>query len=242
MISFFRKIRQKLLSQKRITRYLIYALGEILLVVIGILIALSINNWNEDRKNKIKERELLNELTKDLREDLVMLEFQLSQSDSILKYLNVLKNPPPPGKAFDDALASADKGTLANYRYSAMRSIESIGIDIIQSKDLLESINNYYRWWDFGNEIYRIDFDEFWKSEWLPFFRKYTDRGVSGGNFSRTFSPKDYEGMINDPDYQNILMGKIYIFQDFKLRFESTRMRGENLIEEINEYLSTEMH
>ncbi|MEN2282966.1 DUF6090 family protein [Algoriphagus sp. SE2] len=53
MISLFRKIRQKLLSQNRVTRYLIYALGEILLVVIGILIALTINNWNTNRPERI---------------------------------------------------------------------------------------------------------------------------------------------------------------------------------------------
>ncbi|WP_026952516.1 hypothetical protein [Algoriphagus mannitolivorans] len=47
MISFFRKIRQKLLQQNRVTRYLAYAIGEIFLVVLGILIALQVNNWNE---------------------------------------------------------------------------------------------------------------------------------------------------------------------------------------------------
>ena len=52
MIKFFRKIRQKLLEQNRVSKYLIYALGEIILVVIGILIALQINNWNENRQNK----------------------------------------------------------------------------------------------------------------------------------------------------------------------------------------------
>jgi len=51
MLSFFRKIRQKLLSQNRVTQYLAYAIGEIILVVIGILIALQVNNWNENRKN-----------------------------------------------------------------------------------------------------------------------------------------------------------------------------------------------
>ena len=50
MTSLFRKIRQNLLTQNRVTRYLAYALGEILLVVIGILFALSINTWNENRK------------------------------------------------------------------------------------------------------------------------------------------------------------------------------------------------
>jgi len=53
MIKFFRKIRQNLLSEGKTGKYLKYAIGEIVLVVIGILIALSINNWNENRKSKI---------------------------------------------------------------------------------------------------------------------------------------------------------------------------------------------
>ena len=52
MIKFFRKIRQKLLSENKFSRYLIYAIGEIVLVVFGILIALQINNWNEKQKQK----------------------------------------------------------------------------------------------------------------------------------------------------------------------------------------------
>ena len=52
MIRFFRTIRQRLLAQNRFTKYLVYATGEIVLVVIGILIALQINNWNEERKRK----------------------------------------------------------------------------------------------------------------------------------------------------------------------------------------------
>ncbi|TFV93630.1 hypothetical protein E4S40_15415 [Algoriphagus kandeliae] len=66
MISFFRKIRQKLLQHlpagkagNRITRYLAYAIGEIFLVVIGILIALQVNNWNENNKTRSKEQILV---------------------------------------------------------------------------------------------------------------------------------------------------------------------------------------
>lgn len=53
MIQFFRRIRQQLLSENKLSKYLLYAMGEIILVVIGILIALSINNWNE--ANKLQE-------------------------------------------------------------------------------------------------------------------------------------------------------------------------------------------
>jgi hypothetical protein len=55
MIKFFRKIRQNLLMENKTGKYFKYAIGEIVLVVIGILIALSINNWNENRKNRIAE-------------------------------------------------------------------------------------------------------------------------------------------------------------------------------------------
>ncbi|MET1258293.1 DUF6090 family protein [Flagellimonas sp. DF-77] len=72
MIQFFRKIRRSLLSENKVSKYLLYAIGEIILVVIGILIALQINNWNEDRKTRKEERTLLislqNEMAYNIKE------------------------------------------------------------------------------------------------------------------------------------------------------------------------------
>ncbi|MBO0329567.1 DUF6090 family protein [[Muricauda] lutisoli] len=62
MIRFFRKIRQRLLTENKFTKYVLYAIGEIFLVVIGILLALQINNWNDRRKEKQKETFILNDL------------------------------------------------------------------------------------------------------------------------------------------------------------------------------------
>ena len=66
MIKFFRKIRQKLIVENRFNKYLLYAFGEIILVVIGILIALQINNWNEGRKERSREVNYLKNLKSDL--------------------------------------------------------------------------------------------------------------------------------------------------------------------------------
>ena len=78
MIKFFRKIRYDLMEKNKTGKYLKYAIGEIVLVVIGILIALSINNWNEKRKdNKISEEYLVG-ITNDIKKD-------LEQIDNILK-------------------------------------------------------------------------------------------------------------------------------------------------------------
>ncbi len=67
MIKFFRKIRQRLLTENKFSRYLIYAIGEIVLVVIGILIALQINNWNEDYKLEKQEVLKLKEISNSLK-------------------------------------------------------------------------------------------------------------------------------------------------------------------------------
>lgn len=88
MIKFFRKIRQKLLSENRFSKYLIYALGEILLVVIGILIALSINNWNEDRKNNLREIRLVKNVVEDLRLDLAHFQQSLNELDDQLEVVD----------------------------------------------------------------------------------------------------------------------------------------------------------
>lgn len=79
MIKFFRKIRQNLLAEGKTTKYLKYALGEIILVVIGILIALGINNWNESRKSQQAEKIVLNNIYENLSIDAKQFEYYKSQ-------------------------------------------------------------------------------------------------------------------------------------------------------------------
>ena len=74
MIPIFKKIRKKMAEDNRPLKYIRYAIGEIVLVVIGILIALSINNWNENLKNKKLETSYLKRIIKDLDNDLLQFE------------------------------------------------------------------------------------------------------------------------------------------------------------------------
>ena len=74
MIKFFSKIRQKMLTESKFGKYLLYAIGEIILVVIGILIALGINNWNQERKNTSLRKSYLENLKVDLKKDIENLE------------------------------------------------------------------------------------------------------------------------------------------------------------------------
>tara|TARA_R110002073_G_scaffold17446_5_gene65707 strand:- start:33362 stop:34123 length:762 start_codon:yes stop_codon:yes gene_type:complete len=79
MIKFFRKIRQKLLTENKFSKYLLYAIGEIVLVVIGILIALQINNWNELRKANNREHSLYQNILIDLENEDIILNSALNQ-------------------------------------------------------------------------------------------------------------------------------------------------------------------
>ncbi|WP_163322633.1 DUF6090 family protein [Draconibacterium mangrovi] len=73
MIRFFSKMRYKLAAENRAAKYLRYAIGEILLVVIGILIAVQVNNWNERRKERIQEQLLIQSIISDLKSDTLMI-------------------------------------------------------------------------------------------------------------------------------------------------------------------------
>jgi len=91
MIKFFRKIRQNLLSENKFSKYLIYAIGEIILVVIGILIALQINNWNEDRKTESIRQLYYQQLLEDFNIDKSYMKKRASIIDSNMMKLKTYK-------------------------------------------------------------------------------------------------------------------------------------------------------
>ena len=69
MLRFLRQIRQRLLAENRFSKYLLYAIGEIILVVIGILLALQIDNWNDERKDRDRERAYIKSFLVDLEKN-----------------------------------------------------------------------------------------------------------------------------------------------------------------------------
>ena len=79
MIKLFNNIRKSLIAEGKTINYLKYAIGEIVLVVIGILIALQVNNWNEDRQGKKFEHEILSLINKNLEQDSIALSIELSK-------------------------------------------------------------------------------------------------------------------------------------------------------------------
>jgi len=92
MIPFFRKIRKKMADDNRPRKYMRYAVGEIALVVIGILIALQINTWNENRKASNEELKILKALESDFKVSKKRLEKTLEIQSKVMDCSQVLLN------------------------------------------------------------------------------------------------------------------------------------------------------
>jgi len=92
MIGFFRRIRKKFADENKPMKYMRYAIGEILLVVIGILIALQVNNWNEERNDQEKIKSLTKSLIQDLENDIKMIDTIQYLSKQITLRIDSLSN------------------------------------------------------------------------------------------------------------------------------------------------------
>lgn len=148
MIKFFRKIRQKLLSENRFGKYLIYAFGEIVLVVIGILIALQINNQNEAKIRKEKEIVLLTQMKSNLKDDLMDLEYNIEGNKMRLECNGVIRALIEEKTPYSDSLKPYFGNFFGNYQLmenkSAWESLKSIGLDLISNDSLRNNVSSLY--------------------------------------------------------------------------------------------------
>ena len=107
MLRFFRQIRQTLLTDNKFSKYLLYAVGEILLVVIGILIALQIDNWNEEQKNKAILNVYYNQILQDFKADsLFIAQLSLHLDSNLVQYQAYKQKIEQPGFPLDSNIIS----------------------------------------------------------------------------------------------------------------------------------------
>ena len=154
MFRFFSKMRYKLAAENRVAKYLRYAIGEILLVVIGILIALQINNWNADRMDRKKEREYLVNFLEEMKRDSVFLNvFWKKDYPEKVKGLELARQYVKYSLEIDDTAAffsSIGKGGKLSRaavfeESSTYQDIISTGnLKLIRNKDLQLHIIQYY--------------------------------------------------------------------------------------------------
>jgi hypothetical protein len=145
MIKFFRKIRYSLLETEKTGKYFKYAIGEIILVVIGILIALSINNWNETKKERKLETKVLNELLTSLENnynsmvsDSTYRALWNTSSNIIIKFI---ESDLPYVDSLNIHFQHARKpGTNLSLSYAGYEGLKNVGFGIITSDSLRKNI------------------------------------------------------------------------------------------------------
>ena len=148
MLTFFRRLRKGLLDDGATSQYLLYAIGEIALVVIGILIALQINNWNEWKKEEKLNQELYVLLRESIMSDTSnfnrMIEFfKDSHVNSIYLKDKILNNDPYELK-IDTALIKIRNFGSPESDYKVFDRILANGIEKIDDKVLINEIQHYY--------------------------------------------------------------------------------------------------
>jgi len=210
MLRIFRAIRARMLKEGKVSGYLAYAVGEIFLVVIGILIALQVSAWNEQRKIGISETKILESIRISLIND--SSEYRRAQLRIATNNRSIilLLRHPPVHDSLTNHFANSLGGVFVNIRTSAFEQLRSLGLERIQNPALRDSLVRHYdEYVKTGTE--RIDRNlEFYLNEFqYPYYEKHLLFAAKDSNFSAvTYLPKDYNALINSPEFHSILVEK----------------------------------
>ncbi|WP_020571436.1 DUF6090 family protein [Neolewinella persica] len=148
MIKFFRKIRQRLLIENKFSKYLLYAIGEIVLVMIGILMALQVNNWKDTTNNKVSEQKILSEIRNGIWRDLNDFESNVYGNKEAILASDLLRNFIHKKETNQDSLSELYNYLFNNFdpviNKSGYESLKSSGLKTIKNDSLRVQIVELY--------------------------------------------------------------------------------------------------
>lgn len=191
MLNFFKKIRQELIDKGNLKRYLLYAIGEILLVVIGILLALQINNWNEKNKARENEKYVLIELESNLQEEQTQIAEMLERRAKAQKAMEQMVNYLPE-QQFDIDSLKIDAARMMTYeRFFPIRNAYEVskanGLHITNKK-LRTQIAKYYEFEQSKVQKSIQDIEREFINKFEPIL---TSTKISGGIFGEVLQFRD---------------------------------------------------
>jgi len=246
MIKFFRKIRQQLLSENRFTKYLIYAIGEIVLVVIGILIALQINNNNQAKKREIEVREILSQIQEELainvqNADKILLSY--CKKDSLIYAVLNDKINKSDYKVLDNNMTEVTELAYLILDYDELVIIDNGYLGLIKNtgnfpvrfKPLLEPLKQLYendkKWlYDYNGLIKENVFEN--ENYW-----KYNKQWYSNLYFQMKIDEEAIDFFLSDPFYKNQVTSYSEIFRVHLGLIAGFRIKAKNMFNTITTIL-----
>lgn len=244
MLKFFRKTRQKLLTENKFSKYLLYAVGEIVLVVIGILIALQINNWNEANKQQLKSENLNIRLQNQIEQNIQTTKNRIDnvkvQVDNLTNIMLMIGGPLEEFnlKGLDSQLnnllldyhlsldlntleEAQDNGEIASIKNDSLRVALYKLVTVNKTLEERETVAN-------GDNLNFV----------VPYFYKNTNGRNIASNSDRNYREKigysklknhNYSEILNDRDFENLLDYRIYYSQEMLDRYSYMLEYLENI-------------
>ena len=240
MLKLLRKLRYDLMGHNKTVKYLKYATGEIVLVVIGILIALSINNWNEYRKDRIIEKELLLELhttVKNNQESLVsgLRRWQVT-TDALSLILEVIDQQLPYADSLGGYFEEAHKkrgNNLNTLNYSGYKSLENRGFYLIRNQELRKELVRLFEQELPGLSATngQVDID------YSSYHYKYIAQNFASKKNGEV--PRNFVAIRDDPFYYSILKSFETIMERKTNRVNRFLIENQRVLELLETELST---
>jgi hypothetical protein len=230
-----------LIKENRFIKYLLYALGEIALVMIGILLALQVNNWNETRKLRATELVLLEELKSNLETTLGVFQGDTTNNASSIVHLTRIKEYIDYDLSYTSALdTSFGKMPYWSSPYpilSGYKTLQTKGIDIISNISLRNSIVNLFEY------HYLLLYEDYDRAEWNfaqstvnPIYTKYIRRHMLD---KRLATPNDFEKLKKSEEFSNVLSTQLAMRQGGIRAYKRTMVQIQQVIQEIGEELDS---
>ena len=209
MIKFFRKIRQKLLNQGETAKYFKYAIGEIVLVVIGILIALQINNWNEQSKLNKQELYTLKQLHVEFKADSLklssILKITTGKINALKKMLRLISEQKSDSLQLPLIFFSGKFIPFYDYSPTYNELVSSGNLNLISNNSIKNAINDFINHNDMVEKSIYPDMQQK-KTLYMNRVFKYFNGDINGQLWKRKLSitelealGADYKGFVNDP-------------------------------------------
>lgn len=211
MIKFFRQIRQNLLVENKTGKYLKYAIGEIVLVVIGILIAVQINNWNENRRLKTQELKILLDFKESLYADSIYRSSSTKVYDKARKSMDYLiaymENDLPYRDSLKYHFANIAVDWGLSYDFSTYEALKSKDLNLISNAELRSDIISYYRYAENLATNFTKRYADNIDNASRTIFSKHFNQMWSGRIDSpqSEMIPNDYEQLKKDSEFRYFL-------------------------------------
>ncbi|MFK5878529.1 MAG: DUF6090 family protein [Flavobacteriaceae bacterium] len=256
MINFFRKTRKKMADDNKPMKYLRYAIGEIVLVVVGILIALQINNWSENQKKQEFEITILKNIQEDILADKIDFELNLQYLKVTFKNEDLLLN-----FLLSDNLQITDSINYVNVlgldliaitQNTSFNNLQNNDIGLVSNNNLYKKIARYYDFYASGiSELEKHDSANTYDEKFIYFkkhfkiINKKTKLQLSAKNtwsqeFNRyNFTIKNIDKLKKDEEFKLVLAESEFITSTKITLYQQILETMEELHKSIDRELKT---